>query len=89
MIRNFFDIMGDILLKKNGSLHEQSNFKQVFSPYMLNRYLSMSDELVVYTEFLNKNINVLTSEQIYLWAWNNIPKQKSGFIKYIKKKKKN
>lgn len=87
--QNFFDVMSDILLKKSGgTLTESMTFKKSMSPYMLCRYLSMRDDLILYAALLQKYLGVLTDEQIYKWAYDHVPKQKSGFIKYITKPKK-
>ena len=86
----FFDILKDILLKQNGELHQTQGFDQVFSPFMVVRYLSMKPNLLRYANQINQfnKTNCFTPEQIYLWCYNNIPKQTNGYIKYIKKKKK-
>ena len=84
----FFDILKDILLKQNGKLNEEPEFTKIFSSYMLVRYLSMKDNLIEYANKINGWQKILTPEDIYFWAYKNIPKQKSGFIKYIKKDKK-
>jgi hypothetical protein len=85
-IETFFDCLADILLKySNGKLIESDKFKKVFSPYMLCRYLSMRESLVEYAEYFNLLQGTLTSEQIYLLAYNSTPKQNTGYIKYLKK----
>ena len=84
----FFDVMKDILLKQNGELDKETNFNQVFSSFMLVRYLSMKPELMEYADKLNSWQKFLSSKQIYKWAYKNIPRQSTGFIPYIKKKKK-
>jgi hypothetical protein len=82
----FFDILSDILLKKSGgTLCDHPEFKKVFSSYMLCRYLSMRDSLLKYAELLNRYQTQIDAEQMYRLAYNIVPKQKSGFIKYIKK----
>ena len=87
-MNNFFDIMSDILLKKSGgTLCDDPDFNKLFSSYMLARYLSMRDELIVYAMIINKYQTVLEPVQIYQWSYTNIPKQKSGYISYIKKPK--
>jgi hypothetical protein len=85
---NFFNILNDILTKKNGNLHKEADFKKHASNYMLVRYLSMKDSLLPYAQILNKYQSVLNAEQMYLWAFKNIPRQNSGYIKYMSKKKK-
>ena len=87
-MNNFFDILGDILTKQSGgNLHNEPNFNKLFSTYMLGRYLSMRDDLIVYAMIINKYQLTLNSEQLYKWAYNNVPKQRSKYIKYITKPK--
>lgn len=89
-ISSFFDCLSDILLKySNGELINAPDFKKHFSPYMLCRYLSMKTSLIKYAEYLNMLQTRLTAEQIFLLAYKLIPKQSSGFIKYLKKEKNN
>ena len=86
----FFDILKDILLKQNGNMYQSNNFEQTFSTYMVVRYLSMKPNLIKYAKQINhlNKINCLTPKHIYLWCYHNIPKQSSGYIRYIKKQKK-
>lgn len=87
--QNFFDVLQDILLKKSGgNLIESPIFKKSMSPFMLCRYLSMREDLMGYSVLLQRYLGVLTAEQVYRWAYDHVPKQKSGFIKYISKPKK-
>jgi hypothetical protein len=88
MNNDFFNILGDILTKKSGgTLHEEPGFKNSMSAYMVARYLSMRDDLIIYARLINQYQVTLTPEQIYKWAYKNVPKQRSPFIKYIKKAK--
>jgi hypothetical protein len=88
-ISNFFDCLYDILMKcSNGELIYTDLGKKYFSPFMLCRYISMKQELIVYAEYLNLMQTKLTNEQFYQLAYKLIPKQKTGFIKYIKKNNK-
>jgi hypothetical protein len=48
----------------------------------------MSPNLLCIAEYLNKMQLVLSNEQFYHLAYELVPKQKSGYIKYIKKPKK-
>lgn len=87
-LNNFFDCLSDILLKKSGgTLHTLPDFKKHFSNYMLCRYISMKPALIDYAEYFNTLQTTLTAEQMYLLAYKLIPKQHSGFIKYLKKNK--
>lgn len=87
-ITSFFDCLTDILLKyTNGNLVNSSDFRKHFSSFMLCRYLSMKESLLEYAEYFNMLQTTLTPEQMYILAYKLIPKQKTGFIKYIKKVK--
>lgn len=83
----FYDVLKDILLKQNGKLDEEPGFEQVFSTFMLVRYLSMKPTLMKYANQLNKWQGMLSNKYVYKYAYKHIPKQSSGFIQYIKKKK--
>ena len=87
---NFFTILGDILLKKSGKLEEEfpDEFKKHMSTFMLLRYLSMSDKYLGYVTLIQKQTSVLTPVEVYKWFWKHTPKNRSGYISYIKKKKK-
>jgi hypothetical protein len=85
-VTSFFDCLTDILLKlSDGKLYTYDGFKKHFSKVMICRYLSMKFPLMIYAEYLNKIQYNLSNEQFYILVYNLIPKQKSGFIKYIKK----
>ena len=88
-IDNFFDCMSDLLLKlTNGKLYKSNDFDKHFSPFMVCRYLSMSKHLLPYAEYLNTVQTILDKKCFYQLAYSLIPKQKSSFIRYIKKPKK-
>ncbi len=89
-IDSFFDCMSDLLLKlTDGKLNKSIDFEKYFSPYMVCRYLSMNIKLLPYAEYLNTVQTTLTKNEFYSLAYYLIPKQKSAFIRYIKKNKKN
>ena len=92
---NFFEILTDILTKvSGGNLYKTCpKFNSLFTPYMLCRYLSMKKNLMIYGEVINQlwmrnGVEILSKEQVYTLAYQLIPKQKSGFIAYIKKPEK-
>ena len=88
-IDNFFDCMSDLLLKlSNGKLYKSNDFDKHFSPYMVCRYLSMNKNLLPYAEYLNNVQMILDKKCFYQLAYSLIPKQKTSFIRYIKKPKK-
>lgn len=93
---NFYEILTDILTKVSGGNLDKtcSKFKTIFTPYMLCRYLSMKSSLSVYGEVINQlwyrnGVEILSKEQVYQLAYQLVPKQKSGYIQYIKKPEKN
>ena len=88
-IDNFFDCMSDLLLKlTNGKLYKSNDFDKHFSPFMVCRYLSMNKNLLPYAEYLNTVQTILDKKCFYQLAYSLIPKQKTSFIRYIKKPKK-
>ncbi len=88
-IDNFFDCMSDLLLKlSNGNLYKSNDFDKHFSSYMICRYLSMNKTLLPYAEYLNTVQMILDKKSFYQLAYSLIPKQKTSFIRYIKKPKK-
>lgn len=88
-IDSFFDCMSDLLLKlTNGKLYKSNDFDKHFSQFMVCRYLSMSKHLLPYAEYLNTVQTTLDKKSFYQLAYSLIPKQKTSFIRYIKKPKK-
>lgn len=86
-----YELVADVLMKvSGGNLDKCESFQKLFSPYLLCRYLSMRDDLIAYAHLLNTiNTNSkLTNAQFYKLAYNLVPKQRNGFIKYIKKPEK-
>lgn len=86
-----WEIMIDILLKVSGTLYEnEEEFQKVFSPFLLCRFLSMREDLIEYADLLNtiSSNSKLSNKQFYKLAYQLIPKQRNGYIKYIKKLKK-
>ena len=85
----FFDILSNILTKNNDELESNIDFDSTFSSYMLVRYLSMRDTLLPYAKLIQLFIRASIDEKtIYKWAYANIPRQSSPYIKYITKPKK-
>lgn len=68
---------------------DHAEFDKYFSSYMLARYLSMRQDLIIYARLLNHlNTAKLSGRNLFDWAWETIPKQRNGYIAYIKKEKK-
>jgi hypothetical protein len=85
----FFDILSDILTKKSGgNLYSDPEFHSNMSNFMVCRYLSMQSSLVPFAELLNQLQLSLDSNQFYKLAYNIVPKQKNGYIRYYASKEK-
>lgn len=83
-----FDIIKDILSKtSNGKLHHKPDFDHAFNKYVIIRYLSMKPELSSVVDFCNMHQARLTNQQMYVYLYQSVPKQRNGFITYIKPKK--
>jgi len=86
---DLFDVLNDIMMKRSGGkLHETEGFDKVMSTYMVCRYLSMRQSTNIYGTLLNKYQGTLSPSQVYLWLYDTVPKQTSGFIPYLKRQKK-
>lgn len=58
--------------------------KKSFSPYMINRFLSMSPDMIEFVDELQKyTIGMLSPKEVYNLYLDILPKQKM-FLKYIK-----
>jgi hypothetical protein len=85
-----FDVINDILRKKSGKSLERNDFSDVFSLYMIQRFISMSTELNV--ELLNATVNILyktlTEEEHYKLMEAMLPRtaRNGKYIKVAKKK---
>ena len=82
-----FDHLGNITWKKTpwGNLDEAS--QKSFSPYLINRWLSMNpDYIEIVDMFQQYTIGPLSKKHVYQLYFDFLPKQKT-FNKYIKGKK--
>ena len=80
-----FDWLKEInLTKRPPSVFEDSDWK-TFTPYMINRYLSLHTELLDVVNYVQKFVS-LPKEMTYDMYRRMLPKQ-SRFAKYIKSKK--
>lgn len=87
----FFDIIKGILIKSNPKEYylEHPDFDKVFSPFMLARYLSMRVDLMPWGRIVNHlNGSKVSARNVFIFAWDSIPKQNNGYVAYIKKDKK-
>lgn len=82
-----FDHLANITNKKTewNALSEQD--QKTFSPYLINRWLSMHYDLIEYVDmFQQYTIGPLSKKHVYQLYLDILPKQKM-FAKYIKGKK--
>jgi hypothetical protein len=82
-----FDHLAGITYKKTPweSLSEAD--RKSFSPYLINRWLSMNEDLIEYVDaFQQYTIGPLSVREVYKLYWDLLPKQRFRF-KYIKGKK--
>jgi hypothetical protein len=82
MKTSIFDFLNDISLLKKDILTD--NNESDYSPYMINRFLSMNISTIMYANEMNINSNLPKRLQ-YDYYINAIKKQKR-FFKYIKHK---
>ena len=84
-----FDVLANILQTKSLELYKEhtmsDNFKDA-APYMVRRYLTMSNSKVVRDVVLSNYyvLERMDAEVQYLWLLKAIPKQNSTFIRYIR-----
>ena len=74
---NIFDIINDILYKKNGELDKDPSFEKEFVRIVIIRYISMIPELYEYSSYFNKTIfNNFSNKDFYHLLYNSIPQIK-------------
>ena len=84
-----FDVLANILQTKSMELYKEhiasDNFKDA-APYMVRRYLTMSNNSKVRDVVLDNYLVLerMPEEVQYLWLLRAIPKQNSTFIRYIR-----
>lgn len=84
-----FDVLANILQTKSMELYKEhiasDNFKDA-APYMVRRYLTMSNNPKVRDVVLGNYLVLerMPEEVQYLWLLRAVPKQNSTFIKYIR-----
>lgn len=84
-----FNIIINILTKSSDTLYEADRFKEIFSPFLLCRYLSMRYDLFPIAEYLSTVFSTvkLSNIDFYKLAYQLVPKQNNIFIRYLKKQK--
>lgn len=85
-----FDALSNILQKKSEDVFQKhvalEDFEKQFPRYMVLRYLSMAKPEVARIVLENQVSleRMPDNKRIYRFLLNNVPQQKSGFIRYIK-----
>ena len=85
-----FDVLKNVLLQKSTKIYEKhvsmKDFDKQFPRYMVLRYLSMAKPEVAEVVLENQvSLERCPSNRlVYKLLLEKIPKQKSGFVKYIK-----
>ena len=82
-----FDWINQQLVKKTHWNEFTEDEQKKFSPFIINRWLSMDKDFLEIVNFFQKySIGTLDSREVYKWYCNMLPKGKR-FNKYIKGKK--
>ena len=85
-----FDVLGNILQRKSEDVFQKhiamEDFEKQFPRYMVLRYLSMAKPEVAQIVLDNQlSLERMPSNKaVYRFLMNEIPQQKSAFIRYIK-----
>lgn len=81
---NIFAILENLYVNKNSVWLEQVEDTDI-DPFIINKFLSMNDELRIQTRFLDKYTFHLPSKMWLSLAWCVLPKyQRMPFVKFIK-----
>jgi len=82
--KSIFDFLSCLTDKKTPWSKLSDMDKKAFSPFMINRWLSMSPDLIeLINEFQQYTIGVLSKQHVYELYYEILPKKKM-FAKYIK-----
>lgn len=85
-----FDVISNVLSGKSEKMYlehtENEELWKTFSKFMLLRYMTMSYDSRVRELVIDNYITLerMPDKSLYKWLLVNIPKQRSGFIRYIK-----
>ena len=82
-----FDWINQMLVNKKHWDEFTEDEQKKFSPFIINRWLSMDNEFIEIVNYFQKySIGILKSREVYKWYCDILPKGKR-FNKYIKSKK--
>lgn len=85
-----FDALSNILQKKSEDVFQKhismDDFEKQFPRYMVLRYLSMAKHEVAKIVLENQVSleRMPDNKRVYKFLLDNVPQQKSGFIRYLK-----
>ena len=83
-----FDWIGQILVDKKPWDSFDESYQKTFSPFIINRWLSMDEEFIEVVNYFQKYaVGTLEPREVYKWYSDFLPKGKR-FNKYIKSKNK-
>lgn len=79
-----FDYLNDLTLNNNELDFENEEVRKGYQPYMINRFVSMSE---VYIPVVNEVNRYDLPKSVHYRYYNSIIPKRKQFFKYIKKKK--
>lgn len=80
--KTIFDLLTDITFNKVGWNKQTDHNKKQFSPYMINRLLSMDHNMIELVNYIQQYTPTLGNEMTYNLYLDILPKKKS-YNKYI------
>ena len=85
--KSLFDLLGCIFDKTPWESLSETE-KKAFSPYMINRFISMDQNYTGIINYLQRySIGILRPKDVYKLYQSIFPKQRGFYSKYIKKSK--
>ena len=84
---NLFSWINELFVgKRNWDTFSDAD-KKKFSPFMVNRYLSMNDDFLSFVNYFQKyTIEVMPPKVVYQFYCNLLPKKKT-YLRYLSSKK--
>ena len=84
---NLFSWINELFVGKRDWDSFSDEDKKKFSPFMVNRYLSMGEDFLPFVNYFQKyTIEVMPTKSVYQFYCNLLPKKKT-YLKYISGKK--
>jgi hypothetical protein len=88
MSKSIFDLVNDITFNKTAWSEQSDVDKKQFSPYMMNRIVSMDYTLIEFVNYIQQYTPILSNENVYNVYLDVLPKKKM-YNKYIGNKTEN